>query len=124
MKAYLRNWSLYIRGFRWLWTREVDVRGTLVRGTFDGFGDPALSTIRYKPGWGPWTFLLPYCTTYLGGVLIGAGVVSLSRWWAVRAEEGHRFSRFITRKLDDWFPGKTHGAEAGGWLWGSEDLWR
>jgi hypothetical protein len=107
MKTYLRNWSLYLRGFRWCWTLQ-------------GVG------ITYKPGWGPWRFLIPYCTTYFLGTLCGCGVQSLSRWWYGRSRilwPERPVSRFMTRLLDWAFPGSAHGRHTGKILWNSEDLW-
>jgi hypothetical protein len=102
VKTYLHNWSIYLRGFRWLWRTDM---------------------ILYKPGWTPARFLVPYCTTYLLGTLFGCGVVSLSRWWYDRREH-HAFSRWMTRLLDWAFPGSKHGRHTGPRLWGSKDLWR
>ena len=76
-----------------------------------------LRTLDYKPGWGPWTFLLPYLTTYLAGTLLGYGVVSLSRVWYCQ-QDVSRSARFMTRLLDRLFPGE-HGVNTGFWLWGS-----
>lgn len=127
---YWRNWRLYLCGFRWIFTRNLN--------TYTGDAVPNESVwIRYKPHWGPWRFLLPYCTTYLLGVLFGCGVVSLSRWWWERsiAEEQfdvlrkgfyrtrYPFSRFMTRALNWAFPGSRHGRETGPRLWRSKDLW-
>ena len=114
MNTYLRNLSLWLRGFG------------------------KLRTLRYKPGWGPWAFLLPYCTTYLLGTLAGYGVVSLSRAWFDRStirrndyeseDDGagdrwrYPFARWVTRLLNWAFPGSRHGRETGPRLWGSENL--
>jgi len=131
MIEYLRNWGLYLRGLRWLWTQRIDPTDPL-RSQIAG------ATILYKPNFGPWKFLPIYLTTYLAGTLFGCGVVSLSRWWADRSEfvrsvrgqefdqwffvPTHPFSRFMTRQLDRVFDTQ-HGALAGPRLWGSTDLW-
>jgi hypothetical protein len=137
MKSYFVNWSLYLRGFRWLWSRQVVTDLEL-------FSEREGHKIRYKPGWTPARFLLPYCTTYFLGVLFGCGVVSLSRWWYDRSEVkvdrfkwqadapaghsgptyAHPFSRAITDFLDWAFPGLAHGRHTGGWLWSSTDCWK
>lgn len=84
-----------------------------------------LRVIRYKPGWGPYSFLLPYCTTYLAATLCGYGVISLSRVWYIRSfnkvngKHVYFFSAMMTKILDKIIPG-LHGARTGGWLWGTE----
>lgn len=139
-RQYVRNWGLYVRGVRWLWTRD-QTNGPSADGAY---WVEALS-IRYKPGYGPWRFLPIYLTTYLASVCLGLGVVSLSRWWYDRSHEyctvcglgagphhgshvavwaKHPFSRFMTRLLDWAFPGKEHGKHTGpGNLWGSRSAW-
>ena len=117
-QQYGKNWNLYLRGFRWLWTHEV-VEGSNgkvypVRSTRDF---QSTEYILYKPGWTPWKFLPLYLTTYLAGTLLGYGVVSLSRAWYERRNTS-KFAKFMTRLLDWAFPGK-HGVDTGGWLWGS-----
>ena len=112
MAEYFRSWGLYIRGFRWLWTRGVSVMDDRIVARSNG------RLIKYKPGWGPlWPrpFLLPYCSTYLVGILLGMGVISVSR-----AAEGSRIGATI-----DWVfqhilrQGPGHCAGAGPRLWGS-----
>lgn len=97
VKQYLRNWGLYLRGFRWLWTRDF---------TDYPLSEPAQPNptyiIVYKPGWTPLRFLPVYATTYLGGVLLGRGVQSLSG----------AFKLF----------GEDHYGSVGPILWGSVDL--
>lgn len=117
---------LWLRGIRWLWTRQGD-------------------GITYKPGWGPWKFLPVYLTTYLAGTIAGYGVVSLSRAWYERSKlmrtlagmehpgededcralgcrPAHPFARFMTRLLDWAFPGSAHGRHTGPRLWGVEGV--
>lgn len=95
MKDYLRNLWLWLSGYTRL--RELD----------------------YKPGWGPWKFLIPYSTTYLAGTLAGYGVASLSWSWYERSmSDKYPFARFMTRLLDWLVPGK-HGINAGPRLWDS-----
>lgn len=135
MGEYVRNLSLYVRGFRWLWSRQNQLGG-----------------ITYKPGWGPWKFLPVYATTYLLGTLWGVmGISSLSRIWYERSgfisSDGtltgahvhnyashncdntgcrplYPFSRWIIRQLDNWLPGQFHGARTGpANLWGSRNAW-
>lgn len=101
MKAYLRNLGLWLTG----WGK--------------------LGTLAYQPGWTAWgwkPFWVLYATTYLGGVLLGFGVVSLSRAWYERREIS-RFAHLMTRLLNWLVPGK-HGMHTGGWLWGSKSVRR
>lgn len=98
---------LWLRGIRWLWAR--------LEGPDERVG------IHYKPGWGPWSFLPVYCTTYLGGVIAGYGVVSLSRAWYDRSET-HTFARLMTHILDALPPKGRHGVFTGPRLWGSKSI--
>jgi hypothetical protein len=120
MKSYWLNWSLYLRGFRWLWSRNLTGRGDWV----DYFG------IHYKPGWTPTRFLLPYCTTILLSVVLGFGVVPFSTvvWWRCNdfrnpcdwcADRWCNLRTLIDRVL-----GEDHCRDAGPWLWGSTDCWK
>lgn len=109
MNQYLHNLALWAKGIRWLWTKRVYTVEVAERGS-----------ILYKPGWGPWSFLPVYLTTYLAGTLAGYGVVSLSRAWYDRRDRS-RFARFMTRLLDWIFPGR-HGMLTGPRLWGSVNL--
>jgi len=94
-----------------------------------------LFRVSYKPGWGPWSFLPLYCTTYLAGTVLGYGVVSLSRAWYQRSlvtrdlrygplyayidgRHVYPFAWFMTRLLNWLVPGK-HGVHTGPWLWGT-----
>lgn len=103
----------------WLWLTGWP---HLWNGKPHGAG-PHKSGIRYKAGWGPWTFGLMYATTYLAGTVSGYGVVSLSRAWYERSQtkDAHGrpryvWARFMTRLLNWLLPGK-HGIHTGGWLW-------
>ncbi len=136
IRQYLTNWSLYVRGFRYLWTRRYE-------------SPVQVTGIYYKPGWGPWRFLPVYLTTYLLGTLAGFGVQSLSGAWGERASrvtvhEWHYFtdgskassdwdftyphSRRLARAVD-WFfekvlrQGPGHCAKVGPRLWGSRSVW-
>lgn len=124
-KDYFRNYTLWWKG----WKR--------------------LGELKYKKRWGPRSFMIPYGTTYLAGVVAGYGVVSLSRAWYERSDrmyyafrkkdsvthakqlscEGancyraYPFAHFMTRLLNWLVPGE-HGEETGGWLWESKCLRR
>ena len=116
--TYLRTWGLYRRGFRWLWTRQL-TKG--IAGYYDRGHEirPIFWGVCYKPGWGPWRFLPVYLTTYLVGVALGFGVVSISR---VLWERGwHRPVDWVFRSLGR---GDNHCRDAGPRLWGSVDCWR
>lgn len=107
LKLILADLKLWATGWPHLWNGKPHGRG------------PEKHSIRYKPGWGPWSFSLLYATTYLAGTLAGYGVVSLSRAWYERSQapfSSYPFARFMTRLLDWLVPGK-HGAHTGGWLW-------
>jgi hypothetical protein len=134
MSQYTKNWSLYLRGFRWLWTRKFTTEPELILWREWG--------ITYKPGWSPLKFcLLVYWWDYGLGTLCGYGVVSLSRaWWErsrvrvvtsvpVRAGGvliGHGpglypFARFMTRLLSKVLDPE-HSALTGPRLWGSKSI--
>jgi hypothetical protein len=101
-----------------LWARGLPC---LFSGRSLGRSEGLAMAVQYKPGWGPWSFLPLYCTTYLAGTLLGYGVVSLSRAWWERSQEPtgkYVFARLMTRLLDRLVPGD-HGAHTGPWLWGS-----
>lgn len=132
MKTYLHNIWLWLRGFRWLWTREVRERDhdvgeppvaiyyyEYVRGGLAGekaeWGD--IPTIVYKPGWSPLKFLPVYLLDHGAAViLLGIGVQPISRWAGERID--HRPWRWLARLLNRLYAG--HTAEAGGLLWGSQ----
>ncbi len=111
-REHLRSIGLYIRGFRWLWTRREDGPLRCTR--------PLENGIRYKPGgWGPWKFLPVYLTTYLLGVVAGFGVVSISRA-ATDKPIGRVIDWFFERVLRQ---GPNHCANTGPALWGSRSAW-
>ena len=94
---YRTNLSLYVRGFRWLWTRQV-----LSDQVF--FSERYGYTIGYKTGWTPLTFCLGvYWWDYGLNVLAGGAVESLSR----------RFKLL----------GRDHWGHTGPALWGSRSAW-
>lgn len=108
LRNILRDFWIWLTGWPHLWSR-----------TPHGRPGGSMDTIRYRPGWGPWTFMFLYATTYLAGTLCGYGIVSLSRAWYQRSLHPtgkYRLARFMTRLLDWLVPGK-HGAHTGGWLW-------
>jgi len=123
---YWRNWSLYVRGFRWLWTRQMEIDETLDVPVWTFPRDnppPAIDVtqwgIEYKPGWGPWRFLGPYLTTYLAGVACGRGVVSISRLCA-GTPLGNAIDwvfQYVLRQRPN------HCRDAGPRLWGSRSVW-
>jgi hypothetical protein len=100
-----------------LWARGLPA---LFTGRSLGRSKGLQDHIRYRAGWGPWSFLPLYCTTYLAATLCGYGVVSLSRAWWERSHVPGRypFAHFMTRLLDRLVPGE-HGAHTGPWLWGT-----
>jgi len=81
-----------------------------------------LRTVHFKPGWTAWgwkPFWMVYGSTMLLGVLLGFGVVSISRVCA-----GTPLGNAI-----DWVfqyvlrQGPNHCRGAGGRLWGSRSVW-
>ena len=95
MTQYLRNLTLWVRGFGWLWDD---------------------SRIRYKPGWGPWKFLLLYLLDHgIACVVLGLGVQPVSRWAGDRYD--HQPWRVLARVLNAIDEG--HTSAAGGLLWGT-----
>ncbi len=131
MTRYAYNWSLYLRGFRWLWTRELWLderpdwpvwrwRRDNDLGEADESVHPDAADadgIWYKRGWTPAKFLLPYCTTILLSVALGFGVVPFSTviW--------QRWPQSWLRKLIDRVLGENHCRDAGSRLWGSRSVW-
>lgn len=99
LKQYFVNWWLFLRGARWLWTRDETGRPTYQYDSkFNRLG------ITYRDGWGPWKFLLlVYWWDYGLAVLLGRGVQSLSRAFQLL--------------------GRDHWLRTGPILWGSVDLW-
>ena len=96
MKQYIRNVTLWVRGFGWLWNAD---------------------RIRYKPGWGPWKFAPLYLIDHgFACLVLGLGVQPVSRWAGDRLD--HQPWRWIARALNALDDG--HTAEAGGLLWGSQ----
>lgn len=96
MTQYLRNVTLWLRGFSWLWDD---------------------SRIRYKSGWGPWKFLPLYLIDHgFACLVLGLGVQPVSRWAGDRYD--HQPWRWIARALNALDEG--HTSEAGGLLWGSQ----
>ena len=117
IRAILSDLHLWATGLPHLWNGQPHGR------------DRLRFAISYKPGWGPWSFLLLYCTTYLAGTVCGYGVVSLSRAWYQRSlvkwasgRPKYRFAHRMTRLLNWLVPGK-HGVHTGPWLWGTHS-WR
>lgn len=121
ISQYLRSWGLYLRGFRWLWSRDRsrwERNGRiLMNADRDEYVRQARHLITYKPGWGPLRFLPVYCSTYLASVVLGLGVVSISRLAA-----GTTLGRWI-----DWifarFGQEDHCRNAGPPLWGAKSAW-
>jgi len=120
MKTYLRNVWLWLRGFRWLWTRSVTLRdGTWVYTHGDNmkWTEGAPPVIAYKPGWNAWRFLPVYLLDHGAAcILLAIGVQPISRWAGDHAhsEPWRTLARWLN-KIDDG-----HTSAAGGLLWGSQ----
>lgn len=120
MKAYLRNISLWLRGFAWLWTREIvwrDSGWVYARGDRLKWTVGCPPVIVYKPGWSPWKFLPVYLLDHGAAcILFGIGVQPISRWAGAhaRSEPWKTLTRWLNR-LDEG-----HTDEAGSLLWGSQ----
>ena len=96
MTQYLRNVTLWLRGFSWLWDD---------------------SRIRYKPGWGPWKFLPVYLLAHgIACVVLGIGVQPVSRWAGQRVKHAPwGWLAWLLDRLD-----RGHTANAGGLLWSTQ----
>ena len=122
MKNYWRNIWLWVRGFRWLWTREArqchfDGMDVLIWSIPEHIEWPhSGSSIAYKPGWGPWKFLPVYLFDVGVTVLIAAGAVEPLSTFMQR----HRAGWLNDAVLDaiERFDAD-HGANSGKALWGS-----
>jgi len=129
MKNYGRNIWLWLRGFRWLWSREADLYHTREGGRFGWVaGNPWTNqprtdnSIVYQPGWGPWKFLPVYLFDVGVTVMIAAGAVEPLSTFMQR----HRAGWLNDAVLDaiERFDAD-HGANSGKALWGSVEspLW-
>lgn len=117
MKAYLRNISLWLRGFAWLWTREIvwrDSGWVYARGDRLKWTVGCPPVIVYKPGWSPWKFLPVYLLDHgIACVFLGLGVQPISRWAGQRVKHAPwRWLAWALNKLD-----AGHTDAAGGLLW-------
>lgn len=117
---YFKNVWLWIRGFRWLWTRNVTgmtVKQSRAAGLYKLWRDGL--TINYLKGYGPLKFMVLVYIPNVGlRTLTGGPVTTYSRWWYERRKTD-KFAKLMTRllnKLD-----KDHGEEGTPILWGSEE---